>query len=366
MAAIRALGEIPNKYLFYYLRSIEEWLSKEGTGSTFTAIKKKDLEQLAIPLAPLAEQRRIVTKLERLLKKVDACQTRLEKIPTTLKRFRQAVLAAACSGRLTADWRGSDDVDGFPVAWSKVEFEDLMLETPKNGLYKPQTDYGRGTPILRIDNFYDGYIESLENLKRVNISKTEVEQYGLAVGDIVVNRVNSMKFLGKSALVRNLLEPTIFESNMMRIWIDKTRAQPQYVITYLRSLRGLEELRKNAKHAVNQSSINQGDVKVALFNLPPLPEQLEIVRRVEELFVLSDQIEARCMKAKAHTDKLTRSILAKAFRGELVLQDPNDEPASKLLERIKASQMANHREQKKEAAKPRSTGRKGKQDDKNN
>ena len=74
-----------------------------------------------------------------------------------------------------------------------------------------------------------------------------------------------------------------------------------------------------------------------LFALPPLPEQQEIVRRVEELFALADRIEARYKKAKAHTDKLTQSILAKAFRGELVPQDPNDEPANVLLDRIQAA-----------------------------
>jgi len=101
---------------------------------------------------------------------------------------------------------------------------------------------------------------------------------------------------------------------------------------------GLVELRRNAKHAVNQSSINQEDVKAAMFNLPPLPEQQEIVRRVEVLFALADQIEARFKKAQAQVDKLTPSLLARAFSGELVPQDPNDEPASFLLARIRANE----------------------------
>ena len=99
---------------------------------------------------------------------------------------------------------------------------------------------------------------------------------------------------------------------------------------------GLEELRKNAKHAVNQSSINQQDVKAVEVPLPKLEEQGEIVKRVEQLFAFADKLEARYNKAKAMLDKLPQSILAKAFRGELVAQDPNDEPASVLLEKIKA------------------------------
>ena len=91
--------------MLHYFRFIEPSLSQQGTGSTFTAISKKDVEGIEVPLAPLNEQRRIVAKLEKLLAKVDACNERLEKIPAILKRFRQSVLAAACSGRLTADWR---------------------------------------------------------------------------------------------------------------------------------------------------------------------------------------------------------------------------------------------------------------------
>ena len=110
LAAIRPRGEIPTRYLLFYLRSIEAWLATQGTGSTFTAISKSDLEELRVRLAPLTEQRRIVAKLQNLLDRVDACQQRLAKIPKLIKRFRQAVLAAACSGRLTADWREENPI----------------------------------------------------------------------------------------------------------------------------------------------------------------------------------------------------------------------------------------------------------------
>ena len=143
-----------------------------------------------------------------------------------------------------------------------------------------------------------------------------------------------MKFLGKSALAVDLTEPCVFESNMMRLRLDTDQVQPEYAILYLQSIPGLIELRKNAKHAVNQSSINQQDVKSALFNLPPPPEQREIVRRVDELLTLADQIENRYSKGMSHFTCLKQSILAKAFRGELVPQDPNDEPATVLIERI--------------------------------
>ena len=212
----------------------------------------------------------------------------------------------------------------------------MIADGPQNGLYKPSEFYGDGTLIVRIDAFYDGTITAWGELKRLRLTEKERLQFALANDDILINRVNSPKFLGKAALVRGLAEPCVYESNMMRLRLAVSRVRPDYAILYLQSLIGLVELRKNAKHAINQSSINQEDVKSANFNLPPLPEQHEIVRRVEALFALADQIETRYAKAKTHVDRLTQSILAKAFRGDLVPQDPNDEPASVLLERIQS------------------------------
>ena len=125
--------------------------------------------------------------------------------------------------------------------------------------------------------------------------------------------------MGKSALVRNLEGVCVFESNMMRFKLH-SNALPEYIIRYLNSYRGLIELRKNAKHAVNQASINQGDVKNVTEPLPPLPEQEEIVRRVDKLFALADKIEQRYKTAKAQLVRAEKAIYAKAFCGELVRQ----------------------------------------------
>jgi type I restriction enzyme S subunit len=143
-------------------------------------------------------------------------------------------------------------------------------------------------------------------------------------------------------------EPCVFESNMMRFRVDARRILPEYLIRYLNSLAGLAELRCNAKHAVNQSSINQQDVAAVNVPFPSVVEQQEIVRRVDALFALADKIEARVQAATARVEKITQAILAKAFRGELVpteaelaRQEGREyEPASVLLERIRAARAA--------------------------
>jgi type I restriction enzyme S subunit len=339
---LRPTGAALPEYVYHFVRQ-ESYRREAMQHMTGTVGQKRVpaefIEESLLPIAPLAEQKRIVARVEGLLGRVRAARERLAKVPAILKRFRQSVLAAACSGRLTEDWRGSDE-----NGWERCSLGELINDGPQNGLYKPQGAYGAGVLIVRIDNFYDGQIQPWHHLKRLQVSERELASYALCEGDILVNRVNSMPFLGKSGLVRHLVEPCVFESNMMRLAVDARRISAEYLIRYLSSGQGLSELRKNAKHAVNQSSINQGDVTAVLVPIPPLPEQEEIVRRVEALFKLADAIEKRVAAATARAEKLTQSILAKAFRGELVppeaelarRQGRDYEPASVLLERIRA------------------------------
>ena len=172
---------------------------------------------------------------------------------------------------------------------------------------------------------------------------SEFQKWSLLPNDILVNRVNSIEYLGKSALVRNVPEPTVFESNIMRFSLNLDIANPEFISLFLCSSIGLEQLRKNAKLAVNQASINQGDVKSCLLNLPIINEQIEIVRRVKELFAYLNLLEQQVQSASDQVNYLTQSILAKAFRGELTAEwrEANSElisgenSAEALLGRIK-------------------------------
>jgi len=325
-------GGIDKTYIEYAWRAKESQIQAMGTGTTVKGIRLEDIRGLEIPVAPSAEQTRIANQLDKLLARIQSCNDRLDAIPALLKRFRQAVLSAATSGALTEDWRA-----GTEPSYRYVSLGALISDGPQNGLYKHSSSYGTGTGILRIDMFYDGEVTGWDVMKRLKVDASELDTYGLSVGDIVVNRVNSPPYVGKAALIRELAEPTVFESNMMRIRLDNNQVLPEYCIRFLSSPEGLLQLRRNVKHAVNQSSINQTDVKSVQVPLPCLAEQAEIVRRVQALFKLADRIEARYTAARAQAQRLSPLLLAKAFRGELVPQDPNDEPASELLARLSAN-----------------------------
>ncbi|EIA1333618.1 restriction endonuclease subunit S [Vibrio parahaemolyticus] len=325
------------KFFYYQLKSLE--IEDRGYSRHFKYLKATNFK-----VAPLNEQIRIANKLDSILAKVDKAQARLDKIPAILKRFRQSVLAAATSGELTKEWRESKDLH-----WEVTSFGKLIKNGPQNGIYKPSKLYGSGTKIIRIDGFYDGKLSPWESIKSVQLENDELAKWKLKVDDILINRVNSIEYLGKCGHVDCLPEDAVFESNIMRVELDKSLANPLFIKHFLSSPIGLMRLRANAKHAVNQASINQTDVKSVEIQLPSIEEQKLIAELVEAFLDKANKVEKQYLEAKSRLDRLTQSILAKAFRGELVPQDPNDEPAEKLLERILAE---------KEQSKPKKTTRK--------
>lgn len=172
-------------------------------------------------------------------------------------------------------------------------------------------------------------------MKRLSVTKDDVEIYGLNVGELIVNRVNSIEYLGKSALIRKLEEPAVFESNIMRCSLVPSAISKEFVTLFLNSKLGRQELCKNAKHSVNQASINQTDVGNAFLPICSFEEQ-EIIAR--EIIGKTDSIDRTVAEIKQQlikSETLRQSILKKAFSGQLIPQDPNDEPASELLARIK-------------------------------
>jgi len=346
---LRPYGDLVRPEILFALIKSKEFLVSGAVNMSGSVghkrVPKDFVSGYELPLPPFAEQKVIADKLDTLLAQVDNTKARLERIPKILKRFRQSVLAAAVSGRLTDEWRR-----GRPnnPSWVALRLGALIKNGPQNGIYKPLKLYGSGSLIIRIDSFYDGQISCWGKLKRVKIEAAEIEKWQVHQGDLLINRVNSIEYLGKSALVGELSEPAVFESNIMRLSLDRAKAAPEFISLFLRSPAGIAQLRSNAKLAVNQASINQGDVKNCSMELPGLDEQTEIVRQVDQLFAHADRIEQQVNNALARVNNLTQSILAKAFRGELTEQWRNENQAliggensaAALLEMIKSERAA--------------------------
>ena len=286
------------KFLYYATQYLVLRLEDRGYARHYQYIEKKELD---IPSVP--EQKRIVARIEELFSQLDNGVETLRKTKQQLTVYRQAVLKSAF-GKIS------------PNEYKPLR--SVLSGTPQNGLYKPKTAYGAGTRILRIDGFYDGRISEDYDYKRLQLSESEIAQYQLNKWDLVINRVNSMQYLGKCALIRDLSEITVYESNMMRMKLDRTRVDPEYVTHYLSSFIGHKELTKNAKQAVNQASINQTDVGNALIPVPEsLEEQRNVVSAINARISVCDNIEKTVDTALQQAEAMRQSILKQAFKGRL-------------------------------------------------
>lgn len=317
-------------FLFRHYRYSGKFMEVAQRAVNQSSINQKKLKRFPIPLPPREEQDRIVAKLDLLFGQLDTINESVEKIPVLLKNFRQQVLTQAMTGKLTKEWRKGKEIE----EWKKIPLGKLLVNTPKNGAYYPKSQYGDGVRIIRIDAFYEGNLKYWEKVQKVKISHKDYETYCLQEGDILINRVNSIEYLGKCMLVENLQEPAIFESNMMRLTIDEAKAVPSFLRYFLTSHIGKRELRKNAKHAVNQASINQTDVKAVLVNIPGLEEQKKVVGIINSLLSKADTLETNYHLLRNKIEHLPQAILHKAFKGELVPQLEGDGDARDLLKEI--------------------------------
>ena len=327
-----------------------------GTG--VPTLNRNVIHEIEVPLPPLAEQRRIVAAVERILDKVTAARARLDRVPTTLKRFRQAALAAACSGRLTAD---ETDSDHF-ITWRTVKLAEV-IEGLKYGTSK-KSEYGaKGSPVLRIPNVSGGQI-SHDDMKFAELDPSEFAQLRLRVGDILMIRSNgSVSLLGKTALVGPNERDFAYAGYLIRIRPDQSKVQPAFLSAVLASELVRSQIEMPARSTSGVNNINSYEVRALEFLLPPLAEQQEIVRRVSALFARADAIEAKVMAARKRVDALTQAVLAKAFRGELVPTEAalarRDnrpyEPAADLLARLRRMATAIAKPTRTRKAKPPTT-----------
>ncbi|MDI3491587.1 MAG: type restriction enzyme subunit [Thauera sp.] len=304
------------------------------TGTTRLKLTQAAMNRLPLPLAPLPEQKRIADKFDSVLARVDACRDRLDRIPALFKRFRQSVLAAAMSGQLTGDWRETLERDC--EGWDEAPLGQIIIEM-RNGLSPKPSEQPPGAKILRISAVRPGKI-ALADHRYLEVDQASHQLYALKQGDLLFTRYNgTLEFVGVCARVPADLPDYVYPDKLIRVRVNKESVSPQFVELAFGSESARRQVEEFVKSSAGQKGIAGGDLKSVKIPVPPLAEQHEIVRRVETLFAFADRLEARCAAARKQAGQLTPALLAKAFRGELVPQDPADEPAAELLKRLAAS-----------------------------
>ncbi len=310
---VREAESFDSKFVFYNLLELYQSGQTEDIQRRTTGIRNLDFtaykERATIPQIPLAEQRKIAGVLGVVQRAIEQQEQLLQRT-TELKK---TLLHQLFTHGLRSEPQKQTEIGLVPESWEVVRLGDVISDDPKNGLYKHNSAYGAGTPILRINDFgNDGDIVTSAS-NRVTIDDSEKKLYALSKDDIVTNRVNSLSHLGKTALIGEIPEPMVFESNMMRFRLNESRALPHYILRLLNSPVCKTQIIGSAKRAVAQSSINQGNLKAILLPLPPAAVQEEI-SAVLETFV--NKIRLHGMRKQVLTN-LFRTLLNQLMTAQI-------------------------------------------------
>ena len=364
--------EIVSKMIYYFLSSEAGYkgIQKAVAGVHLTQGRAKGI---LFPLPPLNEQKRIVAKVDAIMPRIDSAKKRLEKIPAILKRFRQSVLTAAVTGKLTEKWREEhpevekhapslNDIscldESLPNNWIKIKTRYCCSHITKGTTPKNNDFVEVGVPFLKVYNIVNNKIDFEYKAQFVSqeLHATLLKRSIVHPGAVVMNIVGPP--LGKVAIIPKDY-PEWNLNQAIAIFRPVNVLFNRYLYFVFLEGRCLLEVLIDTRGVVGQSNLSLEQCQNLEIPLPPLDEQKEIVRQVDKLFALADKVEEHYQKARARVDALAQSVLAKAFRGELVPQNPDDEPAEKLLQRIQEEKTKMEAELKTASRSARETRKNG-------
>lgn len=356
--AIRPVDGIVPRFhgLFYQTLAYRQMISELASGTNINNLRREHFAGLKVGIPPMAEQVRIAAKAEMLLSETKATQERLARVPVILKRFRQAVLAAACSGQLTESWRKTrndtpitpsptsaglelDNLPDLPDTWI-YRRADAVVEQGTiitYGIVLPGPETPSGVPYVRQQDIEDGKIHIPQLRRTAPEIAAKHERSSIRAGDVLLCIIRNLRvaIVPEGIDGANLTQGTV----RMRPSAD---ILAEYLAAYLESVHA-QTWMKQRYIGMSMPRINVEHARAIPIALPPIEEQKEIVRRISALFAVADELEQKLAAATARVEKLPQTILQKAFRGELVPTEAelarregrDYEPASVLLERIR-------------------------------
>ena len=363
-----------------YLREINE----KTSSVTVKHLSSKSVAEIPVPLPPLPEQHRIVAKIEELFTKLDAGVEALKKVKAQLKRYRQAVLKWAFEGELTREWRETHKGELEPASVllerikeerrknAKGKIKELPTVDPSNLPKLPErwvwARFGQlakgsknsikrgpfGSSIKKAFFVQKGYkvyeqqnaIYDNPKLGNYYINEEKYNQlidFAVYPGDFIISCSGT---IGRISQIPDNVERGIINQALLKISIDHKLILSKYFIYMFQSAMFQDKVLKETRGSAMKNIASVKDIKLIPVRLPPFSEQYRIVDEIERLSSVADEVAKIVEQSLTQAERLRKSILKKAFEGKLVLQDPSDEPAEKLLERIKKEKAKRSLEEK--------------------
>jgi len=340
---------INKKYVYYYSNLLKPWLIENSTSTTISMVNKSNFEKAPFIFPPLAEQNRIVAKLDSLFAQLESIKTSMAKIPVLLKNFRQQVLTQAVTGKLTEEWReGKELINVFedriitdyktiklPASWSLVFIEDFA--DVKGGKRLPKgsdfIDYKTNYPYIRARDLKSGTVLMDKMVYISEEIQKVIKNYIVRTNDLYITIVGAK--IGDAGSIPKEMDGANLTENAAKLTNLNKDIYYKYISYFLRS----EICQKNISETIMsaaQGKLALTRIKKLPVYLPSLKEQQEIVSRVESLFAKADAIEEKYKNLKAKIETLPQTILHKAFKGDLTEQLETDGNARILLEAIAA------------------------------
>ena len=325
---IKSEDSVRKEYIFYFCLQ-KQFVSdciKSAKGSAQLNMSTEWLKEYPIPLPPLAEQQRIVDRIESLFANLDEAKEKAQAVLDSFETRKAAILHKAFTGELTAKWREEHGV-GMD-SWEKKSVGELCISL-KYGTAK-KSDASGNVVVLRMGNLQQGEID-WSDLAYSN-DPDDIEKYKLFPGDVLFNRTNSAALVGKTAIYRGE-HPAIYAGYLIKLDYDHDKIIGDYLNYALNTLDAKKYCNSVKTDGVNQSNINAKKIGAYSFNVPSIPEQEKIVSVIQKLLLKEQQSKEAAEAVLDQIDLMKKSILARAFRGELGTNDPSEESAVELLKR---------------------------------
>ena len=320
-------------YLFYYCISQKNVFIEKGKGGAQPNISQIILKQHPVPLPPLSEQQRIVERIEELFAKLDEAKERLQEVADSFAVRKAAILHKAFTGELTKQWRRENGVSD--ESWEEKKLHEVAFV--QTGVMKGKHYNGETKllPYLRVANVQDGYLK-LDEIKEIAIDVNLIERYSLRKGDVLFTEGGDYDKLGRGTVWNNEIPGCLHQNHVFAVRPNTSILFDCFLAYQSNSRYGKKYFLSCSKQTTNLASINSTQLKNFPVLLPSLPEQHEIVRLIDDLLARERAAQQATEQALASIDLMKKSILARAFRGELGTNKASEASALELLQQVLA------------------------------